>query len=198
MGLNPLIAARSYIFHVFFILPRDSEIKILFLIHRLCVFVFFSVSSCLSVLKISPSTTKCLLFGEPAATVSSAGASGQQGAVVCLFLLHVKTLICCCCCCCFCIQYHWQHTGPTAQWVMNELPFITVNQWAKPINCQARDEFVFVRMTDCSTVQMFQAAAGSREKSAFDSVSSEVKTKPVDTAGCTVFIFVVSSDVGIL
>lgn len=49
---------------------------------------------------------------------------------------------------------------------MNEIPFITINQWAKPINCQARDEFVFVRMTDCWTAQKHQAAS---RKSAFES-----------------------------
>lgn len=55
-------------------------------------------------------------------------------------------------------------TQQTAQWIMNELPFITINQWAKPINCQPEDEFVFVRMTDCSTVQMLETASVSQGK----------------------------------
>lgn len=43
MGLNPLIAARSYIFHVFFILPQEltQEINILFFNSwPVCVCVF--------------------------------------------------------------------------------------------------------------------------------------------------------------
>lgn len=173
MGLNPLIAARSYIFHVFFILPQEStqEMNILFLIHGLCVCLcFWCVSSCLSVLKISPSPSK-FYFWETCSQritsfmpchVFSVSTRGQQGAVVCLFLLLLKTITWLCCF--FCIQQHWQHAGPTAPWVMNEPSFITINQWAKPINCQARDNFVFVRMTDCSTVQMHQTAAAGCEK----------------------------------
>lgn len=156
MGLNPLIAARSYIFHVFFILPWElmQEMNTLFLIHGLCVCLCFQcVSSCLSVLKTITVHVLNFAFWKPGAkthlpslSVVSVSASGQRGAVVCLFLLLKLWL-----CCCFCVQHHWQHRLQTTQWVMNELPFITINQWAKPINCQTRDEFVFVRMTDCST-----------------------------------------------
>lgn len=98
MGLNPLIAARSYIFHVFFILPQESEINILLVIHGQCVFsVFLCVSSCLSVLKVSPSTTKFCRLGEKSRCTLSVSphiegwreARGQQGAVVCLCVLPV-------------------------------------------------------------------------------------------------------------
>lgn len=176
MGLNPLIAACSYIFHVFFILPQESmqEINILFLIHGLCVCLcFWCVSSCLSVLKISPSCTKFYFLetcsqknifrAMPCFLSERLRPTGGSS----LPFSTVKTLTWLCYC--SCIQQHWQHTGPTAQWVMNELPFITINQWAKPINCQARDEFVFVRMTDCSTVQMHQTASGGWGKSGFES-----------------------------
>lgn len=54
--------------------------------------------------------------------------------------------------------------GQPAQWVMNELPFITINQRAKPINCQVRDEFVSVRMTDCSTPRMHRSLQGRAGK----------------------------------
>lgn len=40
--------------------------------------------------------------------------------------------------------------GPSAQWVMNGPPFITINHQAEPITCQIRDEEVSVRMTECS------------------------------------------------
>ncbi len=153
MGLNPLIAARSYIFHVFFILPQEltQEINILFLIHGLCVFVF---SVCLPVYlswKYHHHVLNCTFwktFSQNASSLPSCflSESFRPTGGSSLPLSAVKTL---CVCCYFCIQHHWQHTGPTAQWVMNELPFITINQWAKPINCQAKDEFVFVRMTDC-------------------------------------------------
>lgn len=64
MGLNPLIAARSYTFHVFFILPEELEINILFLIHRLCVFVFVFLFICPENITVK---YYILLFGRPAA-----------------------------------------------------------------------------------------------------------------------------------
>lgn len=97
MGLNPLIAARSYIFHVFFILPQEltQEINILFFnswpvcvcVFGVCVFLFIGPENITNhVLNFT--------FWKPAAkthlpcrAVASARASGQQGAVVCLFLL---------------------------------------------------------------------------------------------------------------
>lgn len=166
MGLNPLIAACSYIFHVFFILPEELEINILFIIHSLCVFVF---SVCVFLFIHYPCHHQVLnfTFWKTCRTkyIFHAVLLSQQelrqptgGSSLPLFAQRH------CFCCCFWIQCHWQHTGPNAQWVMNELPFITINQWAKPINCQVRDEFVSVRMTDCLTAQMHQTACGSREK----------------------------------
>lgn len=108
---------------------------------------FQCMSSCLSVMKTITSHVLNFAFWKPGAkihlscfAVLSVSASGQWGAVVCLFLL-LKLWLCTSDSTC----------SKTTQWVMNELPFITINQWAKPINCQTRDDFVFVRMTNCST-----------------------------------------------
>lgn len=174
MGLNPLIAACSYTFHVFFILPQEltQKINILFLI-RACVCLHFRpLTSCLSVLKVSQSCTKfyflenCsqktlhLSCQSPCSVVSEhlrpmGGSSLPLSTVKSVTQLSAAVFV---------SRTTDSTQGPTAQWVMNELPFITINQWAKPINCQPEDEFVFVRMTDCLTVQMLETAPVSRGK----------------------------------